>query len=557
MKNNLVKLLAVGALIASLGACGGKKGPSEESKEQPKVVTIDEFYEVDFDEETFEISAPLDGQLVTLEDHTLIGYHGRTVYTSYTDGDYLENLHGIEFRLAEDFEFDWATAQRDVVDVTGRVSFENGVCVLNDATYVVKTEGVYNKTKQEWNNPAYYWPAKYMTRPFWGQYTANYNLHAVISEGKFQVATAPTWADGQDTTFYVVFPGEDPDVENYDNLCPIKVTVPGDLVPAKRTAIKKVLDTIDVGEYFYSHFIFNDSLDGMGIMLENVWGAGYIEKTTKVNIIKTWEDVAKKVKGMYVVDIPDFGIDEFALSYSVNTDLWNQPLTKVWKDPTQLGFGEEEIANWAFTDYIINFAAAKRDDAIAAFNAKMTAAGFVSGGVQEDTQAWVKVEGEGEDEVETAVVYEFMNATNIEFYYVALRGEGPAAPALDEPLAKIGSVLVSALSGNSAYTPEYVLEKMVKNDEDYGWMVAVNWGTSISVKGCMDEVTSVLSGAEYQCISGGFKAFSEGNGGYALFVDPEVEELEDDTIVYEIDIADIDGKTYMMIFADLFGNMQN
>lgn len=115
-------------------------------------------------------------------------------------------------------------------------------------------------------------------------------------------------------------------------------------------------------------------------------------------------------------------------------------------------------------------------------------------------------------------------------------------------LANISSVLVMNLTRDTTYTPDYMYENFVNYDESDGtYWTGLSFGTSITTSDLADVVVTILGAYEYNTVLD----MTEDDGWfYGFFVDAGVEDLYEDTVVYEVDCySNSKGATVLQLIA--------
>ena len=255
MKKTLIKLISLSLLITAVSACGNNNSSeindsssittSHSSKSGPIVLTPAELYDLQIDTETIQAYSPYEGQKVMIEDLHLMAHHGNTGYFYQLAGQYVTDLWCIEADVGYiDYESDYGP---NCITLTGTVKYEDSRIHLVDANY----ECLYS-------DPSFMGFAGLdehtFNRAAWNTYY-KYDLHGVLSFGRVQLASVPTFADPtKDETFYVVFPGDDYDMSNPDNLSPLPVTIPHDLSKPGRAELMANLNAKFKKVYAVSRF---------------------------------------------------------------------------------------------------------------------------------------------------------------------------------------------------------------------------------------------------------------------------------------------------------------
>ena len=341
MKTNLVKILALSAMVLSLGACGnqgGSQGGSESSSktEEIPVVTISEILDLDAN-----YHWALEGQKVTIEHLALQGRYGNTIIGGTALGTSVTTLRGLEIDCAEFPTFEKGSGWGADISATGTVADVNGRAVLADAVVTVNSERDYDNppadgsAKYSGGLSISYWPAQYMDRGSFDTYLGR-GMSGIMFGGVFQIASMPEAVTEQKgTTFEVVFPGEYADVEDPDNLSLITVTVPDGI---GATGVQKFneffadkvvgnfVDITGLGQY--------DSVNnagGYGILLESFAAQDCVTPNPLPTVYTQWAQVAAQAQPYYFDALPDLSADK-AFTYKVNLDYVTYGLDELFND---------------------------------------------------------------------------------------------------------------------------------------------------------------------------------------------------------------------------------
>ena len=370
MKNNLFKILALGAIAISMGAC---------STEKAKTVGISELLTINAETKGWE----LEGQLVKIENLVLQGKYGNTLIGGATVGNTIVDLRGVEIQAKKMPEFKLGSGYGADITAVGRVKDVNGRLTLQDAKVTVNSERDYDNppadgsSKYSGGLSMSYCPAAYLTRSLWDTYFGR-TFSGALYEGTFQLASVPgTLSGSADTSFQVVFPGENLDLEDTENYSLIKVNVPG---AVSETAIEKFngfFSDKKVGDFITLCGLLQYDLEknlGMGYVVENFWQqAGLEEPSSTPDVYYSWDYVDYYTYGYVTESLPYLASsDETAainapFSYLIDTGY-------VSYDPAEL-FGEgaefifDDTSDCALVEVIANIkpsAAASYLDAVKA-----------------------------------------------------------------------------------------------------------------------------------------------------------------------------------------------
>lgn len=398
MKTNLVKILALSAMVLTLGACntGGKSsGEPSSPAEEAQVVTITELLELDAD-----YKFALEGKLVTIEHLALQGRYANTIIGGTSLGTSVTTLRGLQIDCAEFPEFQLGTKTGWGADITatGRVADVNGRAVLADATVVVNSERDYtkpvdDKTPYSGGLPVSYWPAAYMDRGSWDTYLGR-SMSGIMFGGIFEIASLPeTVSTEKGTSFQVVFPGEYADTEDLENLSLITVNVPDGIGEAGVTEFNKFFATAKVGDFVDIKGLGQYDLEkngGYGILLDSFAAQDCVTPDPLPVVLKTWADAAAKAQGYYEDTLPDLS-NEKTFTYKVNTDYVTYGVEDLFSDASFVKV-DHDAAVFVEFDFI-----AKPSDIEATFDevvADLKAAGFEEDTAEDGAAILVKKDGE-------------------------------------------------------------------------------------------------------------------------------------------------------------------
>ena len=200
MQNRLTKILALGAIALSLGACGGSSA---------KVLQLNEVFA--FAEGTYTHA----GEKSQVKEIAVLGQYGNTLIVGqpYVEGGSIFDLQSFEVELKSQPKWKGPTNGRYAnVNVTGTLENVNERPVLRNGSIKINAEAQYDENGNRIDNDgaysAGYWSTSQIVRKYWDQYMGR-NQTGAVMEGIFQLATVPSAiTTEQGTEFKVVFPGE-------------------------------------------------------------------------------------------------------------------------------------------------------------------------------------------------------------------------------------------------------------------------------------------------------------------------------------------------------------
>ena len=236
MKNNLVKLLALGGMVFALTACPGPKDeptptPGPDPVPAPVEVTFAELFELDS-----EANWALLGKDVIVKEVAVQGQYGSTLIGGGALGQYISDLIGLEIQPKEmpvwQNESRVAPGWGANITVTGKVTDVNGRLVIADADVQVVSERTYTSSGYTGGLPISYCPESILDRSVWSGSLLR-QMSGGYFPGYFQIASLPQEISATEAqSFEVVFPGEDTDAEDLDNESLITVQIPEGLSQA-------------------------------------------------------------------------------------------------------------------------------------------------------------------------------------------------------------------------------------------------------------------------------------------------------------------------------------
>ncbi len=301
MKKNLLKILACSAVVAMVASCGNKTPSNSQSDESSsgeetivyKKVTAGQINQIESDG-----SYTLDGQYVEFSGAAVSGRYGNVLFVNETDVEYYSDLTGVEIHQKEAGDF----AYKDVVTVKGKVASEDGRVFVDEAEVTLEEAGA---------GSVYTW-SSYVNRYYYeNQFNKTFSAFPFYGVD-FQLASLPEadkLAAGEATSFYVTFPGEQLDLDDLDNTCPMFVKVPGELADETFEFLEECFADADVGDVISldAHFFYSLSEGGLGMILDDEW-FDIDEGSTLV--LDKWEDVIDIAAEGLETALPNIGIDD-------------------------------------------------------------------------------------------------------------------------------------------------------------------------------------------------------------------------------------------------------
>lgn len=461
MQKNSIKILALAALALSLGACGGSGGgqsstststseagssstyePSSETSSEPVSESTSEPDPSSSESESASSSyepgtlygigeiLSLDaesqwehlGERVIVKDLVCQGLwnDGKTLVGGGVLGTSITTLRGLEIHSNEVVAFEHGSGWAALFDVEGTLTDVNGRAVIDDAVVTVTSERIYNEsgTGYTGGGSVYYWPAVYMNRGNWDQYLGRVMSGAML-EGVFQIASMPEEiTQEQGTSFEVVFPGENLDVEDLDNYSLIEVQVPDGMSAAGVKAFNEYFAEKEVGQFFtYFGSGQYDLVEniGYGLVIDS-FGAQFLEDPEEEpEIFATWADVAAAA-GQYFNDpLPELGDDRV---FSYTYEFGGAATDVILEDYVFLT--DKENANCVTINY--NYKPADADEIVDDFVAKLETLGWEE---QTGDLQGIFLLSEGEECVGELII-DAASETGLSYYYMAAAPEvGP------------------------------------------------------------------------------------------------------------------------------------
>ena len=250
-------------------------------------------------------SPTFDGQLVRLVDVVVNAKYSDTrLCVQKVEG---ETLKAIEIVTAEATTFD----AKDIVTVTGTVSSEDGRPQIVDATIEWGTGG---EAACKASGPINYYQE--LTRAQW-DYNISRSWSGVYLEITWQVATVPTIVPGQETVFYVAYPGENLDVTDEENYSYIDVIIPA-LTEAQAEVVGEWAETLEVGcgVFLFAQAYFRNYVS-LILPYTSFRFNGTNEVVELTNVFATFEEL-ELAQTVLDLDMPSFASEfVFSWTYSV------------------------------------------------------------------------------------------------------------------------------------------------------------------------------------------------------------------------------------------------
>ena len=340
MKRKLVKILALGGIVFALTACPGPEPEPTPVPPDPPEPPVEEVLEVSL-AELFEMDGTewaLDGKLVKVQELALQGKYGNTLIGGGSLGTTINTLIGLEVNVNELPTFEKGSGWGCNFTATGRVTDVNGRLVLNDADVEVVSEREYNAAGTSYTGglPIHYCPEEYLDRSLWNNDMLK-QMSGAYFPGYFQVASLPEEAAVDSaTSFEVVFPGEDLDVEDLENESLITVQVPAGL---SATAVERFNNwffaegnEIEVGDFVHVDTVLQyDAQEnaGMGYVYTSF---GELSDMENPPVIKdNWSDVADYFQDEFKNAFVDLDSD-LPFSYVLSDEYISKDFKTYWKE---------------------------------------------------------------------------------------------------------------------------------------------------------------------------------------------------------------------------------
>ena len=336
MKRNLLTLLVAFGLVASVSACGGKKGTETETgsgtetqtetdtgteEEVAKELKIEEATGLELTDD-FRLVATHEGELVTVKNLQFATKFGKRLLAQFyypgADGKLSsKDAYGIEVELADGVEFKQADGSAvgytDLINVTGRVATENKKVVIKEATfeYVEKGDG-----------RNFYFDA---TRATVDGVLSAAQYNGLCLEGTFQVVSLPTITAENGGKFQVVFPGEKTEVST-DNDFLIDMHIPGGLTDAQVANYNEKFKDIEVGDGLRVIFVENYRGGFAGLLPPDFIGRKFVSndelwfEEVELDILSSFDDVLDGMSDYFDADLYEGFEPEGGYSYTLNID---------------------------------------------------------------------------------------------------------------------------------------------------------------------------------------------------------------------------------------------
>ena len=333
-------MLALAAMVVSLGACTGQqKTPSQESSEPESVESIES---IESDSSDSEPAGPIDatilevldlgaegweleGERVKVSGLTIQARFGTSFICGIATGQYINTLRGIQVDCREGAfpNFQHGSGFGAAVTVEGTVTNVNGRCVLADAVISDLNERQYDADGNRIDGTGgslSYCPAQYFDRDFFD--SLGRSMSGIFMEGLFEIRSLPqpltVPEEGQVTTqgtsFQVVFPGEYGDVDDEENYSLITVYVPAGLRKVGAESFNKLFFTegkeLAVNDYINIDYATTYWNNWMGLLMEDFACQNSKKSTETPTILHRWEEVAEILGDAYrnpVVDLAGAG----------------------------------------------------------------------------------------------------------------------------------------------------------------------------------------------------------------------------------------------------------
>lgn len=393
MRKNLAKILAIAAVAFMAAGCNGKGGsstnPSSSDDPTPKipVLTYGEVFELETDGDYDFVHA---GEEIRIEQTCVYGQYGTTlvVGVAYEQGSSILDNKGVEVELAALPNWQGITNGLYAnVNVQGTLTNVDNRPVLKNATIEINAEAQYDENGDrivdDDDRPADgafsagYWPKSTINRDYWGRYM-NRSMNGTIFEGIFQLASVPgTVSATAESTFSVVFPGENTDGADEDNEYLIEVTIPAGLNETAVTKANEYFAGKAAGD-FVDLFGITRYANGMGILFENFWGRRIKAAAAEdiPSILTSWSQVQDLYEGKFKTPVADLGAEAAGVFSYVVTDGFSESPLEAWGDDMKSKIKINcDDAGYFMAD--ANCGSAKVEAVMTAMKAKLEAAGFV------------------------------------------------------------------------------------------------------------------------------------------------------------------------------------
>ena len=317
------------ASAAILASCTPTNTPSDSSSEdtpEAEVVSISQVTGWDYESST----PVLEGQLVRIEDAVVTSTYSATsisvaqyVQNSDTDVD----ISAVEVVLAE--ENDGTYDIKDIVTIEGTVTSTNGRPQIVDATIQWGAAGQetcdYHQNEQgEWVGGGSLWYSGInsgMERSWFDKVTRTDS--SKWYEFDVQFVTVPTVTAGQETHYWIVFPGENTDLTDENNYSPIDVTIPA-LTEAQATVVNEWASQFEAGDFFsfFGQVWFNNYASL--IQPYASWRFNGTNLPVEIaGLYTSWDDAAADLNTVYSATFPNFdfsSVFSWRVSHLTGTD---------------------------------------------------------------------------------------------------------------------------------------------------------------------------------------------------------------------------------------------
>lgn len=450
MKKNLIKILALSAIVVSLGACNKKKGGSDtgSDEEVAKVVDIAELLTLDPADKT---KWELEGQLVKIENLACGGIYGNTVIGNTSVGKTVVDLRGLEIQSKEAVPFTSPSKRPGYgSDITaeGRVVNVNGRLTLQEATVTINSQrGEDGKYTDDAGLPVHYCPAVsesgiVTNRSLWDGYFSGRQYSGACVEALVQLASLPGSIADNDTSFYVVFPGEDMDVNDDENGSLIKVNIPAASLMSEGavSSFNSFFAGKSVGDFVAINGLLqydSQANGGMGFIIENYWnqigytnigtGEGEIDPSYLPTIVDSWAAVAAEAQDYFADPFINLSSADpnspllAPFSYQVDDSYVDEP-DGFWTDAYKSTFCQvADLRHSAMYRVIANFKASKFESYVEAIDTTLLAAGYVADEEWASEGIVMYLLKDGSGNVEKEVLLMANNEQQIELHYTALK----------------------------------------------------------------------------------------------------------------------------------------
>ena len=373
MKKNLLKILAIGAIAVSMGAC---------SSEKPQTVNITELLTINSTTKGWE----LEGKLVKIENLVCQGKYGNTIIGGSSVGNTIVDLRGVEIQTKKAPTFTIGSGYGADITAVGRVVDVNGRLTLQKATVTVNSERDYDNppadgsAKYSGGLPMSYCPADYLSRSLWDGYFGR-TFSGALYEGTFQLATVPgTLSATAATSFQVVFPGENIDVEDEENYSLIKVNVPNEVSDNAIESFNTFFADKKAGDFVTLCGLLQYDSEanlGMGYVLENYWQqAGLEEPASAPDILYDWDEVEAAAYGFVTPTLPELSSATATdainapFSYTFDTGYYDKDPSSLFSDPSSILIFED-TSDMALVEVVANLKPSAAEDYLTAVQAKL------------------------------------------------------------------------------------------------------------------------------------------------------------------------------------------